>query len=100
MLIEPKNCFVSNLLGVINSKDLNKYDIAIRYFTLAIENCPEGSLVEKAGYLNNRGLARKYIWQYDQAKQDFLEAVKLNPKLSQGYNNLGLMDYEIYKDYE
>ncbi|GAG79781.1 unnamed protein product, partial [marine sediment metagenome] len=46
---------------------------------------------------NNRGIAKMSLAQYEQAINDYKQAVRLKPKFAGAFFNQGLADYELEK---
>ena len=69
--------------GLIYGKK-SEYDVAISYFSKAIEINPK---LSKA--YNNRGIAYYFNGQYDQAISDFSRAIEINPRDALAYANRG-----------
>lgn len=70
-----------------------EYSLAIKYYTLAIENNPN----DWQAY-SNRGAVKGILNQYNEAIKDLLIAAKINPSDPMAYNNIGLQ-YNKLDDY-
>lgn len=68
-----------------NSFQKKEYDKAIAELKELIKINPERA----GGYYNNIGFCYMDQGKYSEAAENFLQAVKLEPKFSTGYNNLG-----------
>jgi tetratricopeptide (TPR) repeat protein len=72
---------------------------------LVIEGCTEiiqegqGTLALIALAFNNRGVAHRIKGEYDQALQDYEQAIRLNPNSASHYNNRGIL-YRMKHDYD
>lgn len=70
--------------------DRGKYDLAIRYFTRAIQS-KELSVIYLAMSFTNRGNAYSGKGLYDQAIKDYGQTIRLVPRYSKAFYNRGLV---------
>lgn len=73
---------------------LQKWDKAIQYFTLSIQENPKFYQA-----YHNRAIAYSKKGEYDKCIADFKKAITLNPKYPDGYGLMGLV-FEIKHDYK
>ena len=78
-----------NCLGYIAFYQDN-YEDAIRYYSKAIEVYSE---YDQAWY--NRGLAYEYLDDYDKAREDYLQCLKINPNYENAINALNNLDSQL-----
>jgi tetratricopeptide (TPR) repeat protein len=67
------------------------YELALNEIDKAVE------IDETAEYLNLKGLVLAELGRYDDSKKNYLEALKLEPNLSELHNNLGLLFLKMRK---
>lgn len=86
--IDPKNVPALNNLGYLYLDDsLARYDEAAKLFTRAIEANP--NLVYA---VCNRGVAYEYLGEYDKARKDYQEALRLETNFEQAIAGLNRLD--------
>ena len=73
-------------------------DVVIEGCTELIQTPQESSAVLALAF-NNRGVARKVKGEYDEALQDYDQAIRLDPNSASHYNNRGVI-YRIKHDYD
>lgn len=73
--LESSTCNASKQLTEdgANFADANKWDEAIKRYTLAIQYCPENALA-----FHNRAIAKYHYKDYKGSSEDYLQALKLN----------------------
>ena len=84
-LLAEKYFLMANDLWDAEKHKFSKPELAIKYYTRAIELVPE---LAEAYY--NRGLAYADLGQYKQAIKDYDRAIELNPEDAEAYYNRGL----------
>jgi len=79
-LEEEKNPFAYNFLGKIEFYENRNYEEAIKYYTLAISLSTNNDSLSY--FYQDRGFSYRNINSYDNAINDFQEAIRLNNNLS------------------
>jgi len=90
--------FDSNLGRGINAELSHNYQQAVKYLTLAIEE-ERGEMIKVALAYRFRGLSYKHLGRRDEALNDFLEVIRIQPKLDLGYYNAGVI-YNLTNRYQ
>lgn len=79
---------------------LEEFDEAIRCYESALELLKGPKLAKSvACCLKNKGSAHEKIAQFDQARQNYEEALNLNPELAEAHMALGLWHRLHSKDF-
>ena len=94
LALDHNNLFAIEGLGIAYFH-LNNYDLALENFNFLLSQNP----TYKFSYdgLISQGYSNYYLDKVDQAKTNFEEAIKREPKLSSGLNGLGLVYYKMKK---
>jgi tetratricopeptide (TPR) repeat protein len=90
--------FDSNLGRGINAELSQNYRTAVKLLTLAIED-ERGEVIKVALAHRFRGLAYKHLGRRDEALNDFLEVIRIQPKLDLGYYDAGVI-YNLTNRYK
>ncbi|MEW6455361.1 MAG: tetratricopeptide repeat protein [Acidobacteriota bacterium] len=92
--------FLNSYKKGLRALNIKSYDDAIYHFTKSIKSWRKswGRLTLSIVY-NIRGIAYTEIQKYENALEDFNEAIKLNPKYEEAFNNRGIVCYNK-RDYE
>lgn len=85
--IDPKSYPAYNNLGYIALVHEDNYEEAVRYFTKAIEL---DSLYAQAWC--NRGIAYEYLNEWELARADYLQSIKIDPENQSAISRLGILD--------
>jgi len=88
----------SNLGRGIYAEVNQSYREAVKLLTLAIED-ERGEVVKVALARRFRGLAYKHLGRRDEALNDFLEVIRIEPKLDLGYYDAGVI-YNLTNRYQ
>src|SRR5436853_7860622 len=88
----------SNLGRGIYAEVSQSYREAVKLLTLAIEDEP-GEVIKVALAYRFRGLAYKHLGRRDEALNDFLEVIRIQPKLDLGYYDAGVI-YNLTHRYQ
>ena len=90
--------FDSNLGRGINAELSHNYQQAVKSLTLAIEE-ERGEMIKVAIAHRFRGLSYKHLGRRDEALNDFLEVIRIQPKLDLGYYDAGVI-YNLTNRYK
>ena len=85
----PKKEIFDSLVQLLNSKKFNELDEQLKHL---INQYPKSYPL-----FNLQGVYLKIIGEFDKAELAFIEAIKINSKISDAYNNLGLLYIEQKK---
>ena len=88
----------SNLGRGIYAEVSQSYREAVKLLTLAIED-ERGEVIKVALAYRFRGLAYKHLGRRDEALNDFLEVIRIQPKLDLGYYDAGVI-YNLTNRYQ
>ena len=80
----------TNLGGGIYAELSQNYKEAVKLLTLAIAD-EHGEVIKLALAHRFRGLAYKHLGRRDEALNDFLEVIRIQPKLDLGYYDAGVI---------
>src|SRR5207253_10195040 len=88
----------SNLGRCIYAEVSQSYREAVKLLTLAIKD-ERGEVIKLALARRFRGLAYKHLGRRDEALNDFLEVIRIQPKLDLGYYDAGVI-YNLTNRYK
>src|SRR6059058_6523607 len=88
----------SNVVRGIASELSQDYKEAVKLLTRAIED-EHGDVIKLALARRFRGLAYKHLGRRDEALNDFLEVIRIQPKLDLGYYDAGVI-YNLTNRYQ
>ncbi len=83
----------------VNKGGAFSLDVQLKGCTALIQANVNPNAKRMAWAFNNRGNAYKIKGDYDRAIADYNEAIRLDPKMAQLYNNRGLANAVLKKDY-